>query len=110
MAVTKTPRKKPVSATEKVEEAVPKSKAAPAKKAAVKKADAKMVEPKVVEAMAAEPKDKPAAKAPAKGKTTRGHDQPCRPAPASGHPDRDLRRPGGGVHLRGCRGQRAPHL
>ncbi len=72
MAVTKTPRKKPVSATEKVEEAVPKSKAAPAKKTAVKKADAKMVEPKVVEAMAAEPKAKPAAKAPAKGKTTRG--------------------------------------
>lgn len=71
MAVTKTPRKKPASTTEKVEEAVPKTKAAPAKKAAVKKAEPKPVEPKVAEPKATQPKAKPAAKAPAKGKATK---------------------------------------
>ena len=49
MAVTKTPRKKPVSTTEKGEEAVPKTKVAPTKKAAVKKAEPKPVEPNVAE-------------------------------------------------------------
>lgn len=67
MAVTKTPRKKPASTTEKVEEDVPKTKAAPAKKAVAKKAEPKVVEPEVVETKAAEPK----AKAPAKGKAAK---------------------------------------
>jgi len=71
MAVTKTPRKKPASATEKVEEAVPKTKAAPAKKAVAKKAEPKVVEPEVVETKAAEPKAKPAVKAPAKAKAAK---------------------------------------
>lgn len=94
MAVTKTPRKKPVSTTEKVEEAVPKSKAAPAKKAAAKKAEAKIVEPKVAETevaetKAAEPKAKPAAKAPSKTKASKAAaktvetsaEVPAQPAP-----------------------------
>jgi len=66
MAVTKTPRKKPVSATEKVEEAAPKRKAAPAKKGASKAAV-----PKVAELEAAEPKAKPAGKTPAKTKAAK---------------------------------------
>lgn len=73
MAVTKTPRKKPASPAEKVEEAIPPSKAASAKKAPAKKAAAKAVETKVAETRPVEPevtetKAKPAAKTSAKAK------------------------------------------
>ena len=56
MAVTKTPRKKPETATVKAEKPAPKLKTTPAKKAVPKKAEA------------TEPKAKPATKAPAKPK------------------------------------------
>jgi len=66
MAVTKTPRKKPVSATEKVEEAAPKRKAATVKKGASKAAS-----PRAAEVEKAEPKAKPAGKTPAKAKAAK---------------------------------------